>query len=83
MFFELAFFDLEAWFVRLADCPMSGKKPAVVISDDHSVWIGNTTDASLTVSPGELFGFGRGSYEQKAVSPCLSLPQLLVMLFVN
>ena len=62
---------------------MSGKKPAVVISDDYSLWIGNTSDASLTVSAGELFGFGRGSYEQKAVSPCLSLPQLHVMVLAN
>ena len=47
---------------------MSGKKPAVVIGDDFSIWVGNTSDAAITLAAGELFGFGRGVYEQKQVS---------------
>ena len=47
---------------------MTRKRPAIVIGDDFSVWIGNTTDAAVTVECGELFGFGTGSYEEKVVS---------------
>ena len=53
--------------VRKAECPAVGKKPGIIIGNDFSIWIGNTSDAHLDLK-GELFGFGRGTYEEKIVS---------------
>lgn len=44
-----------------------GKKPAIIIANDFSVWVGNSSDAHLDLKGVELFGFGRGAYEQKIV----------------
>ena len=52
---------------RKAGCGASGKKPPILIDETFGVWVGNLTDADITLEPGELFGFGRGSYEQKEV----------------
>ncbi len=47
---------------------MVSKKPAIIIDDQYQLWIGNLTDSHLDLQPGELFGFGRGSFTQKIVS---------------
>ena len=46
---------------------MMGAKPAIAITTDFAIHVGNTTDADITLEPGELFGFGRGVYEQKQI----------------
>ena len=64
---------------RKAECPAVGKKPAIIIGNDFSIWIGNTSDAHLDVK-GELFGFGRGTYEEKIVSNLLSISFVVIAL---
>ena len=51
------------------------KRPAIYIGSDCCIWIGNTSDTAIQCDPGELFGFGTGAFEEKAVS------QLDVMVF--
>ena len=58
--------------VRRAECAGVSKKPAIAIGNDWSIWIGNLTDTPLDLKPSELFGFGRGVYEEKIVSDRLS-----------
>ena len=62
---------------RLAGSAMSNakKRPAIYIGSDCCIWIGNTSDTAIQCDPGELFGFGTGAFEEKAVS------QLDVMFF--
>ena len=48
---------------------MTRKKPAIVICEDFSLWLGNTSDSDSVVEPGELLGFGTGVFEEKVVSP--------------
>ena len=57
---------------RKGECGMVGKKPAIIIGADFSVWVGNTQDTPMTLPAGELFGFGRGTYEQKEIRDALS-----------
>ncbi|CAL1145066.1 unnamed protein product [Cladocopium goreaui] len=45
---------------RRATCAMTRKKPAIVICEDFSLWLGNTSDSDSVVEPGELLGFGTG-----------------------
>ncbi|CAK9066087.1 unnamed protein product [Durusdinium trenchii] len=52
---------------RRAECAMVGKKPAIAITQDFSLFIGNTSDAELALDAGELFGFGRGTFDQKEI----------------
>jgi|Cyp1metagenome_2_1107374.scaffolds.fasta_scaffold04875_10 hypothetical protein len=47
---------------------MTRKKPAIVICEDFSLWLGNTSDSDSVVEPGELLGFGTGVFEEKVVS---------------
>ena len=47
---------------------MTRKKPAIVICEDFSIWIGNTSDSDYMVEPGELLGFGTGVFEERVVS---------------
>lgn len=56
---------------------MSGSRPAIAISNDFSVWLGNTSDADLMVHAGELFGFGLGNFKAEVVSSHLRLSLLL------
>ena len=53
---------------------MSRRRPAIYIGSDFSIWIGNTSESDIQCDPGELFGFGTGAFEEKAVShlvfPC-------------
>lgn len=44
------------------------KRPHIAITSNLSVWLG-AGDSDLTVEPGELFGFGTGSYEAVVVRP--------------
>lgn len=46
---------------------MTGKKPAIAITDDFAVWVGNTSDAELALDSCELFGFGRGVFDRKPI----------------
>ena len=55
----------------------ANKKPAIVIDENFAVWVGNLTDATLKLEPGELFGFGRGAWEEKQVRRHLRQPTLL------
>lgn len=63
---------MSAMLRRKSECALTGKKPAIVICDSFAVWLGNTTDADMTLEAGELFGFGRGTYEHKVVGNPLS-----------
>ena len=38
-----------------------------MVSDKYEVWLGNLGTAVLDLEPGELFGFGTGSYETSVV----------------
>lgn len=60
---------------RLVESAAVGKRPSIIISDTYEVWIGNTTDAALNLTCGELFGFGTGLFEPKAVSALPSCSQ--------
>lgn len=57
---------------RRAECPAVGKKPAIAIGDDWSLWLGNLTDAQMELKAGELFGFNKGVFEEKIVSAALN-----------
>ena len=46
---------------------MAGKKPQIAIGEDFSIYVGNSTDSELVLEAGELFGFGRGIFEQREV----------------
>lgn len=56
---------------RLAGTAMTRKKPTVFIASDHSIWIGNTSDEDFQCEPGEVFGFGTGAFEEKAIGNSL------------
>lgn len=67
---------------RKAECPQANNRPAIVIDDNFCVWVGNLLDAELKLQPTELFGFGKGSYEEKQVGRCLRfavVPTLLLL----
>ena len=49
---------------RLGSINMTAKRPAVVITNDLDIWIGNTSDAAITLGPIELFGFSTGTFEE-------------------
>ncbi|CAK9075367.1 unnamed protein product, partial [Durusdinium trenchii] len=53
------------WCGRRASTQMTKKRPAIVIAQDFSIWIGNTSEQSVTFEPGELLGFGTGAFEEK------------------
>ena len=53
---------------RKASSAMTRKKPAIVVCEDFSIWLGNTSDIDFSVEPSELLGFGTGHYEEKVVS---------------
>ncbi|CAK9054749.1 FO synthase subunit 1 [Durusdinium trenchii] len=53
---------------RRASTQMTKKRPAIVIAQDFSIWIGNTSEQSVTFEPGELLGFGTGAFEEKVIS---------------
>lgn len=48
-------------------CEGKSGKPAVMISSNLSVWIGNASEDDANFSAQELFGFGVGAYEEKEV----------------
>ena len=52
---------------RLATVPGKRDKPAIILSKDARVWLGNTSDSSQTWSACELFGFGTGAFEWKVI----------------
>ena len=43
---------------------MTAKRPAVVMTSELDIWVGNTTDVACTLGPVELFGFSTGSFEE-------------------
>ena len=43
---------------------MTGKRPAVVMTNELDIWVGNTSDVACTLGPVELFGFSTGSFEE-------------------
>lgn len=59
---------------------MSRKKPAIYIGSDFSIWMGNTSDSDVQYDPGELFGFGTGVFEEKAVSDLVPIGRFLIFL---
>ena len=53
---------------------MKNGKPAVFVNTDFAVFLGNTGTDELIAGPGELFGFGVGTYEMQIVSgPMISI----------
>lgn len=52
---------------RLGAISMTAKRPAVVITTDLDIWVGNTTDTACTMGPVELFGYNTGAYEEVVV----------------
>ena len=65
---------------RRAECAMVGKKPAIAITQDFSLFIGNTSDAELALDAGELFGFRRGTFDQKEIRHSTNFSKLLLRL---
>ena len=43
-------------------------KPSIAITKSFDLYMGNLTDANMWVTPGEMFGFGTGSFKEKIVS---------------
>ena len=43
---------------------MTAKRPAVVLTTDLDICVGNTSDAACTMGPIELFGYNTGAYEE-------------------
>ena len=43
---------------------MRANRPAIVLTSDYELWIGNPGDAPLALEPSELFGFSTGAYEE-------------------
>ena len=62
---------------RRAECAAAGRRPAIAIGNDFSIYVGNTTDTEISLTAGELFGFGRGTFEQKVVSLILGLSLII------
>ena len=46
---------------------MTRRRPAVAITADLSIWVGNTSDVDFSCEPGELIGFGTGGFEEKII----------------
>lgn len=53
---------------RLGTSIGKARRPNIAIASNLSVWLG-AGDSDITVEPGELFGFGTGSYEAVVVRP--------------
>lgn len=49
---------------------MPGKsgRPAIVVTTKFALWVGNETDAEMTVGPCSLFGFNTGDFEERVVT---------------
>ena len=62
--FQLADSDIH---LRLGLTAPRAGKPSIMVSDKYEVWLGNLGTAVLDLEPGELFGFGTGSYETSVV----------------
>ena len=59
---------LAPWLCfRLGAINMTAKRPAVVITTDLDIWVGNMSDTACTMGPTELFGYNTGSYEEVVV----------------
>lgn len=65
----LGFFliDPHLKLVRLATTTMTRRRPAIAITADLSIWVGNTSDVDFSCEPGELIGFGTGGFEEKII----------------
>ena len=53
---------------RKAYCPANKGKPALVISTDFGLYVGNESDQEMQLSASELCGFNTGSFQQKAIT---------------
>ena len=62
--------ESNAIIARLGTSLGKAGKPTVVIDKSHHIWLLNSGEESLTVTPGELFGFGTGQYS--IVNDCAS-----------
>ena len=54
--------------IRKAYCAAARGRPAVVISADFAIYLGNESDQEASYTPSELCGFNTGTFEQKAVA---------------
>eukprot|EP00434_Breviolum_minutum_P027937 symbB.v1.2.024718.t1/scaffold2362.1/size81346/1 len=61
-FAECVLHDLLPCNVRLGVCVGKNGKPTVVIDQAHNIWLLNSSDETMDVTAGELFGFGTGAY---------------------
>lgn len=43
-------------------------KPWLCVGSNYHVWLGNLSDSPMNLEAQELFGFGLGSFEERAVS---------------
>ena len=48
-----------------------GGKATVVIDKSHNIWLLNSTEETMTLQPGDLFGFGTGQFS--VVNDCSSV----------
>lgn len=62
---------------RLGAIGMTAKRPAVVVTRDGDIWIGNTTDSACTMGPVELFGFSTGTFEEVTLRGSLASGKLI------
>lgn len=58
---------------RIGSCGMRNGRPALALSSNFDLWIGNTSDMQLPLEAGELFGFSTGNYEEVTVPSVLDL----------
>ena len=53
--------------LRLGATIQKAGKPAVYISTKFELWLGNASDSDMLLKPGEILGFGTGSYKEQVV----------------
>lgn len=64
----LHFSQLLLTHMRLAVLPGKPGKPTILVTKDYKIFLGNLTEEAVEVPPGELFGFGTGTFEVKLIS---------------
>eukprot|EP00435_Cladocopium_sp_Y103_P033211 s2906_g8.t1 len=53
---------------ELASCPGKPGKPAIMLTKDYKLFLGNITEEEMVLASGELFGFNVGAFEIKLIA---------------
>ena len=48
----------------LGKAPCSLSKVVICVTKEYELFLENTTDTDVTIGPGELFGFGLGTFQE-------------------